>query len=61
MRVFAVTTPSLILCPHPLARPGKFAGSPKQNYGFLQTSLLCIVMELAGGGSVAVAVGVVDR
>ena len=27
----------------------------------LQTNLLCIVGELAGGGSVAVAVGVSDR
>ena len=30
-------------------------------FGSLQTSLLCIVRELAGGGSVAVAVGVRDR
>ena len=29
--------------------------------GFWQTSLLCIVGELAGAGSVAVAVGVGDR
>ena len=29
--------------------------------GCLQTSLLCLVVELAGGGSVAVAVGVSDR
>ena len=30
-------------------------------FGYLRTSLLCIVGELAGGGSVAVAVGVSDR
>ena len=30
-------------------------------FGSLQTSLLCRVGELAGGGSVAVAVGVSDR
>ena len=30
-------------------------------FGSLQTSLLCIVGELAGGGSVAVADGVSDR
>ena len=30
-------------------------------FGSLQTSLLCIVGELAGGGSVTVAVGVSDR
>ena len=29
-------------------------------FGSLQTSLLCIVGELAGGGSVAVDVGVSD-
>ena len=29
--------------------------------GSLQTSLLCIMGELAGGGSAAVAVGVSDR
>ena len=29
--------------------------------GSLRTSLLCIMGELAGGGSVAVAVGVSDR
>ena len=27
----------------------------------LQTSLLCIMVEVAGGGSVAVAIGVSDR
>ena len=30
-------------------------------FGSLQTTLLCIMGELAGGGSVAVAVGVSDR
>ena len=30
-------------------------------FGCLQTSLLCIMGELAGGGSVAMAVGVSDR
>ena len=30
-------------------------------FGSLQIILLCIVVELAGGGSVAVAVGVSDR
>ena len=29
-------------------------------FGSLQTILLCIVLELAGGGSVAVAVGISD-
>ena len=33
----------------------------KTGFGSSQTSLLCIVEELAGEGSVAVAVGVVDR
>ena len=31
------------------------------NCGSLQNSLLCIVAELAGGGSVAVVVGVSER
>ena len=30
-------------------------------FGYLQSSLLCIGGELAGGGSVALAVGVSDR
>ena len=30
-------------------------------FGFLETSLLCIMGELEGGGSVALAVGVSDR
>ena len=30
-------------------------------FGSLRTSLLCIVGEIAGGGSVAVAVGIGDR
>ena len=30
-------------------------------FWFLQTSLLCMVGELAGGGLVAVAVGICDR
>ena len=30
-------------------------------FGLLQTSVLCIVGELAGGGSVAVASGINDR
>ena len=30
----------------------------KQDIEFLQSSLLCIVGKLAGGGSVAVAVGI---
>ena len=29
--------------------------------GYLQTSLLCVVGELAGGGLVALAVGISDR
>ena len=32
-----------------------------QVFGSLLTSLLCIVGELSGGGSVAVAVGISDR
>ena len=30
-------------------------------FGSLRTSLLCIIVELAGGASVAVAVGLSDR
>ena len=33
----------------------------KLGFGSLQTSLPCIVGKLAGGGSVAVAVGIIDR
>ena len=41
---------------------GKYAGRfPKTKMLSLQTSLLCIVGDLAGGGSVAVAVGASDR
>ena len=32
-----------------------------QIFGSLQTSLLCIMGKLAGGGSMAVALGVSDR
>ena len=32
-----------------------------QVFGSLQSSLLCIMGELAGGGSVAKAVGITDR
>ena len=38
------------------ARLDKWAGSPRQNILSWQTSILCIVVQLAGGGSLAVAV-----
>ena len=43
-------------CFHDFLRSELFWG-----FGSFCTSLLCIVGELAGGGSVAVAVGVTDR
>ena len=39
-------------------RLGENGGSPRQIFWSLGTTLLCIVMGLAGRGSVAVAVGV---
>ena len=39
---------------------GKYAGSPRQKFLSWQTSLLCIVGKLSGGGYVALAIRVGD-
>ena len=43
---------------HVFVGPGKYAGFPIKECLSWQTSQLCIVVELAVGGSVAVTVGV---